>query len=136
MTDQPQPDFATEEATVRAFFERAKRDRFVALLRNPKRRGKALDALNHFNEFDERFVTRAGGNDLDLPAMLRARGSPAECYVISDLAEIDARVLPLDDAIAETMSGGFASLLCCIPGRLALFIGEGGTGRYFILERP
>ena len=136
MTDQPQPDLATEEATVRAFFARARRDRFVGLLRSPKRRGKALNALNHFNDFDQRYATRVGTSHLNLPAMLRVRGSPAECYVISDLATIDARVLPLDDAIAETMSGGFASLLCCIPGRLALFIGEAGTGRYLILERP
>ena len=68
--------------------------------------------------------------------MLYDRGAPPECYVISDVPSIDARTLPIRQAIDETILGGFASLLCCVPGRLACFIGEAGTGRWIILEKP
>jgi hypothetical protein len=67
--------------------------------------------------------------------VLRGRGAPDSCYVISGLGHIDARVMPLEEAIAETIRGGFASILCCIPGELALFIGEAGTGAYLLLQR-
>src|SRR5688500_13763008 len=136
MADAPHPNFAVEEATIRAFFAPSRRDRFVTLLAHPKRRAKALDALNLFDEFDERYVTRLGTNHVDLAGMLHDRGAPQECYVISDVPSIDARTLPVRQAIDETVSGGFASLLCCLPDRLACFIGEAGTGRWIILEKP
>lgn len=136
LKNRPHPDHATEEATVRAFFSWKTRERFVLLLRHPKRRGKALNALNHFDEFDERFVTRLHSTSHgDVAVALHARGAPDACYSISDVPSLDARVLPLDDAIADTTSGGFASLLCCIPGQLACFIGEAGTRRWYILEK-
>src|SRR5260370_9021111 len=47
-----------EEATVKAFIVRARRDRFLALLPNPKRRHKFTESLAHPNPqcFDARFV--------------------------------------------------------------------------------
>jgi hypothetical protein len=135
MRHRPEPNNAIEEATVQAFFSRAKRERFLTLLRSPKRRDKALDALNHFSDFDDRFVTPLGTSD-DFADILRACGSPDACYVISNCPGIDARVVPLEGAIDETIIVGFASMLCCVPGRLALFIGEAGTRAYLLLERP
>jgi hypothetical protein len=136
MQHRPVPNAGIEEATVNAFFSRAKRERFLTLLRNPKRRDKALNALNHFSGFDERFITSLGTKHDDLAGVLRARGAADACYVISDLGHIDARVMRLEDAIDETVIGGFGSILCCIPGELALFIGEAGTGAYLLLQRP
>ena len=136
MRHHPEPNNAIEEAMVKAFFSRAKRERFLTLLRNPKRRNKALNSLNHFSDFDQRFVTSLGTNHGDVAGVLRARRAPDACYVISDVRHIDARVVPLEEAIGETISAGFASILCCIPGELALFIGEAGTGAYLLVERP
>src|SRR5260370_36245808 len=47
-----------EEATVKAFIVRARRDRFLALLPNPTRRHKIAESLAHPNPqwFDARFV--------------------------------------------------------------------------------
>jgi hypothetical protein len=45
-----------EEATIRAFVAPRKRDRFLQLLANPKRRGRALNELDHFTGWDERYV--------------------------------------------------------------------------------
>src|SRR5437762_3480388 len=44
-----------EDATIRAFVRSARRERLVGLLANPKRRRKAVDALNHFHDWDPRW---------------------------------------------------------------------------------
>jgi len=47
-----------EEATIRAFIVRERRDRFLELLPNPKKRQKITSSLAHPNPawFDARFV--------------------------------------------------------------------------------
>lgn len=112
-----------EEATIRAFMAPSKRDRFVSLLANPKRRRKALSELNHFNDWDERFATLLRSN-ADLMAMLRAAGAPETCHLISNDSALDGRDMPLAEAVARADRFYFASVICCVPGRLALFPGE------------
>ena len=124
-----------EEATVRAFVVSTKRDRWLSLLGNPKRRGTVLDDLNHGSRFfDPRFATVVPDNK-DCATMLRALGAPALCHVISDKPDFDGRELPLADVVHEAVSFEIGVLICCLPGTLACFIGESTEPR-LILRRP
>ena len=122
-----------EEATVRAFIIPAKRDRYASLLGNAKKRAAFLDGLNHCRDFDARYVT-ALPSTTDVPALLRSHGAAATCRVISDDREIDGREMLIEDAVRDAEASGLGSLLCCVPGRLAYYIGESG-GQRFLLRR-
>ena len=40
--------------------------------------------------------------------------------------------MALDDAIRQADGSGFGSLLCCVPGRLAYYVGEAGEQRLLL----
>ena len=112
-----------EEATVRAFMATTKVERFVTLLANPRRRSKALNELNHFRGWDERFATLLPSN-ADIMTVLRVAGAPDRCHLISNDSALDGRDLPLAEAVSRAERFHFASVICCVPGQLALFLGE------------
>src|SRR5687768_16096639 len=106
-----------EEATLRTFVIPSKRGRLVTLFGNPKRRKQALDVLNHFTDWDARFA-QAVDSSTNVLTLLRDAGAPPECRVISDSPELDARDMPLTDAVLACEDFAFASVLCCIPREL------------------
>jgi hypothetical protein len=124
-----------EEATIRAFVVPAKRDRWLSLLASKTRRAKALDLLNHFRDWDPRFV-HSFDNQSKLLRALLAAGAPADCHVISNDHSLDGRQMPLTDAIEAAENYSFASVLCCVPGELACFFDEiAAPRRRLILRR-
>ena len=122
-----------EAATIRAFIALNRRDRWLDKLAGRHRRS-FLDRLNHCHDFDERHGTALAATG-DALAMLRSRGAPLTCRIISDEARLDERAMPLDEAIAEVEVADFGTLICCIPGRLAYYRGEAGTQWRLLLER-
>jgi len=122
-----------EEATVRAFIAPARRRRYLEFLASPKRRRRFLDRLNHCRDIDERFATSIRSN-VDVAALLRQRGAPETCYVISDTSEIDGQRLGPEEAIERSGSALWGTLISCIPGKLAYYYDECGARR-MVLER-
>jgi hypothetical protein len=122
-----------EEAIIRAFIAPARRARWLQLLASPQRRSAFLDRLNHCRDIDERFATPLPSN-ADVVRLLRGRGAPETCYVISDTAENDGLQFSLEEAIERTIVGGWGTLVSCIPGKLAYYYDECGTRR-MLLER-
>lgn len=120
-----------EEATIRAFITPARRIRWLESLASAKRRGRFLDRLNHCRDIDERYATPLPSN-ADVVAVLKALGAPATCYVVSCTADLDARELPLARAVAEAESGGWGTLIICVPGRLAYYYDECGERRMLL----
>jgi len=123
-----------EEATIRAFVVSSKRDRLLTLFGSPKRRREALDALNHFADWDARFA-RPVDSSADVLALLRKARAPSECHVMSDSPELDGRDMPLDEGVRACESYSFASILCCVPDELAFFFDEVAAPRNRILLR-
>lgn len=114
-----------EEALVSAFIEPTKRARYRQLLANPLRRKKLLDTLNHNADIDPRYATEVDAG-AELLSLLRTRGAPHMCHLISDISELDGRELPLEEALAQITAGSWGTLFGCVPGRLACWIGECG----------
>ena len=126
-----------EEATIRAFIVRERRDRFLELLPSPKKRQKITSSLAHPNPawFDARFVkaippsqSGAGG----IAKLLRANGAGRTCWAISEDSRFDGRELELDSVLAEIVGYGMGTILSCVPGKLAYVESEDGR---FILQR-
>lgn len=126
-----------EEKTIAAFFLKAKQDRYRFLLGNPdpRKRNKGLDRLNHCADLNPVYATWLPSN-ADVARLLRQEGSPEEVYVISETESIDGKVLPLEEAICETESGGWGTIISCIPGQLAYYYGEEGETRAILKRKP
>jgi hypothetical protein len=122
-----------EEATIRAFISPARRMRWLESLASAKRRRRFLDRLNHCGDIDERYARPLASN-VDVVALLRARGAPATCYVLSATADLDGRELPLAEAVVEAELNGWGTIVSCLPGRLAYYYDECGERR-MLLER-
>ena len=126
---------AHEEAIIRTFITPARRTRWLESLASAKRRPAMLDRLNHCQDLDERYATLLPSNT-DLVGLLRSRGAPNMCYVLSCTDGIDGSVLPLDEAVSATTSGGWGTIISCIPARLAYYYDECGARRMLLERAP
>lgn len=104
-----------EEATIRTFIRREKRERYLSQLANSKRRAEFLDCLNHCDDFDDRHVESLA-TTCNVSAHLEVYGALPECYLISDVSSLDRQTMPLSAAIDVVEIAGFGTILCRIPG--------------------
>lgn len=132
MTD-PIEDWQIE--TIKALVVKQKRDRYIDKISSAKKRKDFVAQLAHWNDFNPRFIVRispSSQHPAGIEAILRAKGAPATCQVISENSALDSKTVLLEDALKETVGYQMGTLLCCIPGRLAYFENEDSR---FILER-
>ena len=114
-----------EEATLRAFIRRERRQRYVALLSSRVKRKKLLRELPHrvAHDLDDRFAWRVP-READSPSgmydWLRQRGAPERCHVISEVSEIDGTEMDLREALEQIYASDMGTLISCIPGWLVL----------------
>ena len=126
-----------EEAFVQAFIVPDKQSRYLSLLASRKRRGVFLERLNHQLDYDPAFAARVPPEQQTaerIEALLRKRGAPDTCHVISSNSDWDAKDMPLHDALELAFGFCIGTILCCIPGRLAYYEAE-DIGDRFILSR-
>jgi hypothetical protein len=124
-------------ALLAPFIAPERRARFLTLLGSARGRAKLRAALAHFRDLDPDCVRAVPASAQDagaIAALLRARGAPERCYVLSEDKELDGRELRLDDALARVVGGGAGTLLSCVPGRVGYYEGE-EPGRRFVLLR-
>ena len=121
--------------TIRAFVIRQKRDRYVEMISSPKKRKKFTSDLAHWNDFDPRFIVKiapSSQHPANIESILRSKGAPEMCRIISEWDVLDDVSLPLAEALKEVVGCQMGAIICCIPGRLAFFENEDGR---CILER-
>lgn len=120
---------------IRRFVSSAKRGRYFSLVQSRKGREKFLDALNHFDALDARYarlVPTSSQTIIQIEALLRQKGAPERCHVISSNLEIDGKEMLLSEALQETIGSGFGTVVSCVPGKLAYFEGEEQNQRYIL----
>ena len=126
-----------ESEFARNFVVAEKRARYLSLLESKNGRKKILNGFNHCRDLNPRFARLIPSNQdsaASIEVLLRQKGAPDTCYVMSDNPEIDGREMALTDALLKTVAMDAGTLISCIPGKLAYFEMEGFDGRY-ILER-
>ena len=126
-----------EEAFARSFIVPQKRDRYLSLLGSPKGRLKLAHGLNHCADLDMRYanLVPAGQQSVEaIEKILKQKGAPSLCHVMSSNPATDGEEMPLHKALAETVGETMGTLISCVPGKLAYFEFEDAGERY-ILER-
>jgi len=97
-------------------------------------RKKFVNDLYHHAPFDGRYVWELSYSEsFDTYAHLVNCGALDECYLMSARSEIDGVTMRLEDALAEPLE---ATILICIPGRLAYYTGEDGFERWIVRRSP
>jgi hypothetical protein len=126
-----------EEQFALSFIAPEKRPRYLSLLESKRGRKKLLDTLNHCHDLDSRFAESVPAGQQSTQAierLLKSKGAPDVCYVMSSNPDLDGREMSLSEALVETVGMDAGTLISCIAGRLAYMELEGFEGR-FILER-
>ena len=126
-----------EEQFARSFIVPEKRARYLSLLESERGRKKLLEGFYHCHDLDSRFAKPLPSNHQSAQAieqLLKSKGAPATCYVMSADTSLDNREMSLCEALMETVGGAGGTLISCIAGKLAYFELEPFDGRY-ILER-
>jgi|SRR5579871_2142987 len=135
-------DTKQEAAFVESFIISEKRERYKALLANPKKRQDILERLNHTLDFIPALaqeVLPAQRHTASLVALLKQHGVKAtqNVYILSDVQELDGISLPLMEALDAVHKGMFGSIICCIAGELAYYKPEDNrSARSYILAKP
>ena len=127
-----------ETGLVRAFIRREKHDRMLGFLAHPKKRSQATNTLYHLPDLNEKYIIPIESKDQNagqIARLLREKGAPETCWVVSTDSDIDAKELELDFILSEIVGLSSGSLLSCIPGELAYYEGEMMKNR-FILHKP
>jgi hypothetical protein len=116
-----------EEATVRAFIQPTKRERYLAFLSNKKGRAKFILELTHFKSLNPKYIVPLLPSHQNPPSMgkiLAAKDAGPKCWVISEDPQLDGQEMELDAALRDTIGPGIGAIISCIPGKLAYFEDE------------
>jgi hypothetical protein len=71
-----------------------------------------------------------------IESLLRDRGAPDTCHVISEAGSLDGKDMKLSEAIQAVIGLGYGTLLSCIPGQLGYYEGEDPGVRYILERNP
>jgi hypothetical protein len=116
-----------EIAFIDAFVLKDRRERLRCLVVNPRRRKQFVQELAHFKWLDRRHVKNlapSAQNPEDIANLLRQKGAPDVCFLVSEDSVLDRKQLPLLAALEQVVGRGMGTFISCIPGRLAYFEDE------------
>lgn len=100
-----------------------------------RRRPDVRDLLCHSVRLDRRFAQHLTGNEAfsgPIGAILRKRGAPSTCYVLSANSNLDRREMPLGDALSAIIGMGDGAFVSCIPGQLGFYEYEDMKSSYLL----
>lgn len=116
-----------EIAFIDTFVLKQRRERLRFLALNPRRRKQFVREFAHFKWLDQRYVrTLAPGaqNPETIAKLLRRKGAPDVCPIVSEDSRLDRKTLPLLAALEEVVGYGMGTFISCIPGKLGYFEDE------------
>lgn len=116
-----------EVAFIDSFVLKERRERLRCLVVNPRRRKQFVQELAHFKWLDQRHVKNlapSAQNPGDIAKLLRQKGAPDMCFLVSEDPALDRKQLPLLAALEEVVGQGMGTFISCIPGKLAYFEDE------------
>ena len=126
-----------EEMFAREFIIPEKRDRYVSLIGSVKGRKKIVAGFHHIRDLDDRYAKLIPSNQQSgesIYRLLKEKGAPEFCYIMSDDSAIDQKEMPLREAILKVEGTNYGTLVSCIAGKLAYFETEDMSGRYILAK--
>lgn len=129
-----------EEATVRAFFRKDRREQFLRRAGSKKGRSGEMERLWQYELSDLQHARVVPSRDRvpeTVYRLLRSKGAPEQCHVMGT-SEFDDQDVDLLVALQQHLTGdssGQDVILICVPGALAYFHTHEAYLDDFILDR-
>ena len=126
-----------EKMFVDSFVIKTKQDRFRENMISPKHRQKFVSSLDHSSDLRIDLATQISSNKQTPAAIflvLRSKGAPDKCHVISSNSDIDGREMDLMSVLEDIVGYGDGTFLSCVPGKLGYFE-SGELGNRVIFEK-
>jgi len=126
-----------EEQFARSFIVPEKRDRYLSMLDSKRGRKKLRDGLYHCRDLDRRFAHLVPSGEQyseSIERVLKSKGAPEKCYILSADDEFDGREMSLSEALSEVVGFVPGTFISCIAGKLGYFEFEDMSERY-VLEK-
>jgi len=126
-----------ELLVVNTFIDKNQRNRFNTLLSSKKGRAKARGLMSHSIRFVPHLIHEIPTNKQtseEIIKILLQHKASTSCYLISEHTRLDKTVMGLAEAINEVVGSGIATIVSCIPGKLAYFEGEGFNNRFILIS--
>lgn len=124
-----------EAKFVDAFVLKSKRSRYKKLLRDPGKRNKILDRLNHNADLDfSQGVELAGRHAFSalLIQKLSTYNIDDQCWLISDDSDLDCRLLPMREAAELTADADWGTIMICPPNPIAVYRAEAPETKLYL----
>ena len=100
-----------------------------------KRRRDVRELLDHSVNLAPRLAQQIIGSEAftgPVEAMLRKRGAPSDCYILSANSALDGREMRLGEALEAIIGMGSGTFVSCIPGRLGFYEYEDMKSSYLL----
>lgn len=113
-----------EKQFVRRFVVSSRQERYLELLKGPKRRAKFLDELNHNLAYDKakaRVLPPQYKEPEALLSLLASMHVGATCYLLADGNELDGRELRVELAVPEFLFNHWGAVMICPPKPIAIY---------------
>lgn len=126
-----------ETLLVESFIIKEQKERFKTLLKNKNGRKKLREALAHSVKFDKRFAHEIPNDKQtarDIVKTLIDNNASKECYLISEHTLFDGKEMELEEAVNKIVGSGIATIISCIPGKLAYYEGEDFYDRLILIS--
>jgi hypothetical protein len=115
-------NFVLPERTERMLFLQAKRrEEFVASF--------------HTEKFLDLAAAKLVSASMDVLALMRQAGASDECYAVSSQQRLDARTLPLSEALENCMGTSIETVLISPGTGIGYYEGGGYSDRYILISR-
>ncbi|HVB57100.1 MAG TPA: hypothetical protein VNE63_11810 [Candidatus Acidoferrales bacterium] len=114
------------------FLLNRRRNRWKELFQKPKGRKKLLHTLWNGDDLDRSLMTQVQPNESSVQAILlklNSLGAPAQCHLLSARSMLDGKDLDLASALEIVLP---ATLISCIPGKLAYYKNDDRNGSYIL----
>jgi hypothetical protein len=115
-----------EETFVATFISPNKQGRYNSLLANPARRRKFLNRINHNLDFNPDFARHIATNEHTpegVATLLNQIGvkDSDSVYVITDVVALDTQVMPMRQAVEQTLQWDISAVVCWAGGKVAYY---------------
>ena len=113
---------AIEREIVNSFVLERRRERAMFELSSPRKREHFMRHIESF--LNPAYIHQVKACDIEhVYPILKERGAPDDCYILSLMEERDGRIVPLKQVMTEDGYEGTV-LVSCIHGKLAYMLGE------------
>lgn len=117
-----------EEQFIKTFIVPTKRERYSSMFDSSKGRSKLIQGFYHLHDLDERLATKISSDEQsaeNIFRILKFKGAPDLCYVISTNEKLDGKEAALLDVLKEIVgTGDHGTVISCVPGKLGYYEGE------------